>query len=135
MRELGADAAVGYGEPAPPWDEPVDLVLDGAGGPALSRGIAALAPFGRLVSYSAAGGSVEVNDLRGQSRSIVGFAVANLMRHSPRAYAEHGEQLWRMAAEGSVCARVHAELPLASAAEAHRIVESRQSRGKVLLRP
>jgi NADPH2:quinone reductase len=38
-------------------------------------------------------------------------------------------------AEGKLRPRVHAALPLAEAAEAHRIVESREQFGKVVLNP
>jgi NADPH:quinone reductase-like Zn-dependent oxidoreductase len=135
VRTLGADAVLSYADTAAAWHETVNIVLDGAGQPALHRGIAALAPFGRLVSYSASGGSVQVNDLRSQARSIIGFTVAHLARYAPQCYAQHREQLWRLAIEGQVRAAVHAELPLVDAQRAHRIFLSRENLGKVVLLP
>jgi NADPH:quinone reductase-like Zn-dependent oxidoreductase len=130
---LGADAVRGYGEGDQPWDDTVSLVLDGAGHAALQRGIAALAPFGRLVSYSAAGGSVAANELRSQSRSIIGFAVANLARHQPERYAAHREQLWRLALEGRLVPAIHAQLSLDEVQHAHQLLLDRTNRGKVVL--
>jgi NADPH:quinone reductase-like Zn-dependent oxidoreductase len=42
---------VTYAEPS--WGDPVDVVLDAVGGELLGRGVEALAPFGRLVAFSA----------------------------------------------------------------------------------
>lgn len=135
VRELGADAVLSYADTAAAWHETVDLVLDGVGQAALHRGIAALAPFGRLVSYSASGGTVQVNNLRSQARSIIGFTVAHLARHSPQHYAQHRDELWRLALEGQLRAAIHAELPLTNAPRAHQILLSRKNLGKVVLLP
>ncbi len=57
VRQCGADEVVTY--PQPSWGDPVDLVLDGVGGELVQRGVDAPAPFGRLVAFSAGGGSVD----------------------------------------------------------------------------
>lgn len=135
LENLGADAVVSYADGAPPWEQPVDLVVDGTGGRAMQRGIGALEPFGRLVSLSAAGGTLEVNDLRAHARSVIGFAIAHLARRSPDRYARHRDELWQLAADGLIRAAVHAELPLADAGNAHRVLERPENHGKVILRP
>lgn len=135
LRGLGADAVVEYTDTAPDWDEEVDLVLDGAGGAALRRGVQALAVFGRLVSYSAAGGPVEVNDLRAHARSVIGFGIAHLARRTPQRYAAQRDELWRLVAQGRVRGVVHAALPLTAASDAHRMLLARENRGKVVLLP
>jgi NADPH:quinone reductase-like Zn-dependent oxidoreductase len=135
VRELGADAVLSYADTAAAWPETVNIVLDGAGQAALHRGVAALAPFGRLVSYSASGGIVQVNDLRSQARSIIGFTVAHLARYSPQHYAQHQEELWRLALDSQVRPAIHAELPLTDAQHAHQILLSRENLGKVVLLP
>jgi NADPH:quinone reductase len=133
LKGLGADAVLQYRDSAAVWEEEVDLALDGAGGAALRRGVDALAVFGRLVSYSAAGGTVEVNDLRGQARSLIGFAVAHIARKSPDRYAQHREQLWQLVEGGALRPAVHAELPLTQAAHAHQALLDRENLGKVVL--
>jgi hypothetical protein len=72
------DAVVSYAGTAPVWPETVNIVLDGVGRAALHRGVAALAPCGRVVGYSASGGTAQVNGLCSQARSIIGFTVAHL---------------------------------------------------------
>ncbi|HVX45989.1 MAG TPA: zinc-binding dehydrogenase [Mycobacteriales bacterium] len=135
LEEFGIATVLSYAEDAPAWDVSVDLVIDGAGGSALTRGISALETFGRLVSFSAAGGTLEVNDLRVQSRRLIGFSIAHLARLAPQQYAQNRETLWRLAATGAIRPAIHAELPLADAADAHRIIEARTNRGKIVLRP
>jgi NADPH:quinone reductase len=135
VRRLGADAVLSYADGAPDWGEAADLALDGAGGAALARSVAALDVFGRLVSYSAAGGTVQVNDLRSQARSIIGFGVAHLARRSPDSYARHREDLWNLATTGHLRPAIHAELPLSDAVQAHRVLLSRENLGKIVLLP
>ena len=53
--------------------DPVDLVLDGVGGERVQRGVNALAPFGRLVGFSAGGGTVDAGSLL--ARAEVGHRV------------------------------------------------------------
>ena len=55
VRQCGADEVVTYTQPS--WGDPVDLVLDGVGGELVQRGVDALTPFGRLVAFSAGGGT------------------------------------------------------------------------------
>ena len=54
---------------------------------------------------------------------------------SSRATQRELDTVMGLAAEGALKAVVHCALPLAEAAEAHRIVDSRQAFGKVLLVP
>jgi NADPH2:quinone reductase len=64
VRDMGADTVVTYDAD---WGEPVDVVLDGVGGHVLQKGVEALAPFGRLVSFSAVSAhtSTRTNCVRG----------------------------------------------------------------------
>ncbi|WP_420711001.1 zinc-binding dehydrogenase [Streptomyces sp. NRRL F-2580] len=57
MRGCGADEVVIYSQDS--WGDPVDLVLDGVGGDLVQRGVDALSPHGRLVAFSAGGGTVD----------------------------------------------------------------------------
>src|ERR1700721_1902806 len=70
VRQGGADEVVTYSQPS--WGDPVDLVLDGVGGELVQRGVDALAPFGRLVAFSAGGGTVDAGSLLGELKSVTG---------------------------------------------------------------
>lgn len=134
LLELGADAVVGYDEPADRWDGPFDVVLDGTGGEVQTTALGLLAPWGRLVSYNACGVLVDVNLLRLHARSVIGFAMAPLARHRPELYRRRRDELWRYRLDGDLRTEVH-PFPLEQAVEAHRLVESRTALGRVILRP
>jgi NADPH2:quinone reductase len=129
---LGADEVVTYDELAV---EPVDVVLDGAGGDVLPRALAAARPGGRLIYFSSGGGTVAAYDLLAGAKTITGFAMGLFARGRPRDYAEHEQQLWELALAGRLTPAVHASIPLAEAGRAHDIVQARQNCGKVVLVP
>lgn len=130
---LGADEVVAYDD----MDgvEPVDVVLDGAGGDVLRRGVEALAPLGRVVSFSAPGGDVAANTLRDRGASLIGFQMALVARRFPEVYARRCHELWQALAGGRLRPAIHAELPFTRATEAHLLLAERRNLGKVLLRP
>ncbi|GAA0367869.1 quinone oxidoreductase family protein [Streptomyces blastmyceticus] len=133
VRSLGADEVVTYDALADV--APVDIVLDAVGGALLTPALAALAPGGRLVAYSSGGGTIEAYDLLVGAKSAIGFQMALIARHRPALMEQWRLELWELLAAGRLRPRIHAELPLEEAAEAHRIIESRVNLGKVVLRP
>ncbi len=133
VRSLGADEVVTYDALADV--APVDIVLDAVGGALLTPALAALAPGGRLVAYSSGGGTIEAYDLLVGAKSAIGFQMALIARHRPALMEQWRLELWELFAAGRLRPRIHAELPLEEAAEAHRIIESRVNLGKVVLRP
>ncbi|MGK5730909.1 quinone oxidoreductase family protein [Streptomyces sp. URMC 124] len=139
LRELGADHVVTYdalaGEEPDAWGGPVDIALDAVGGDLLSPAVAALAPGGRLVAYSSGGGTIEAYDLLVGAKSAVGFQMALIARDRPELMEQWRQELWELFAAGRLRPRVHAELPLEAAAEAHEVIEARVNLGKVVLRP
>jgi NADPH:quinone reductase len=115
----------------------VDLVLDSVGGTIARQSFDCLAPFGRMVSFGAAGGSpVEVNamSLMAQNQSVAGYSLRGpLLRPEPvttdiRVLLDH-------LAAGRLDATIGAALPLAQAAEAHRAISERRTVGSTLLLP
>jgi NADPH:quinone reductase-like Zn-dependent oxidoreductase len=130
---VGADRVVTYAEHD--WGERVDVVLDGTGGPVLSRSVEALATFGRLVSFSAADGQVDVYRLRAESRTLTGFSIAHVVRQRPQAVAAYRARLWELLAQGALRPVVHASVPLGEVADAYRLVESGTTCGKVVVLP
>ncbi|MEU2868786.1 zinc-binding dehydrogenase [Streptomyces olivoreticuli] len=133
VRSLGADEVVTYDALADV--APVDIVLDAVGGALLTPALAALAPGGRLVAYSSGGGTIEAYDLLVGAKSAIGFQMALIARHRPALMEQWRLELWELFAAGRLRPRIHAELPLEEAAEAHRIIESRVNLGKVVLCP
>ncbi|MGW1198809.1 quinone oxidoreductase family protein [Streptomyces sp. NPDC002536] len=133
VRSLGADEVVAYEEAS--WGDPVDIALDAVGGELLSPCLAALAPGGRLVTYSSGGGTLQAYDLLVGAKSAIGFQMALIARNRPALMEQWRQELWELFAAGRLRPHVHAELPLEDAAKAHEIIESRTNQGKVILRP
>ncbi|MEV0720220.1 zinc-binding dehydrogenase [Asanoa sp. NPDC050611] len=130
--DCGADAAVTYADES--WGDPVDLVLDGVGGDLLSRGVDALAPFGRLVAFSAAGGTVDAGRLLANMKTLHGLTIGTLNRTRPHQVDAVRAELWDLVAAGRLAPR-HVDLPFAAAAEAMALIASRSNRGRVVLVP
>jgi NADPH:quinone reductase-like Zn-dependent oxidoreductase len=130
VRQCGADEVVTYAQPS--WGDPVDVVLDGVGGDAIRRGVETLAPFGRLVAFSAGGGSVDVGSLLGL-KSVIGFTIGQLNRTRPEMVERHRAELWDLLAAGRLHPR-HTDFPLEQVTEAIELVTVRANLGRVVLR-
>jgi putative PIG3 family NAD(P)H quinone oxidoreductase len=143
-RELGADVAVSYRDQdfveevkAATDGRGADVILDNMGAKYLERNISALATKGRLVIIGMQGGvKGELNI--GKLLAKRGAVIATSLRSRPvdekaaicAAVAEH---VWPLVADGSVRTVVHATFPLEKAADAHRLMESGQHVGKIIL--
>ncbi|WP_344415938.1 quinone oxidoreductase family protein [Amycolatopsis minnesotensis] len=130
-RSCGADEVVTYSGES--WGEPVDVVLDGVGGELVQRGVDALAPHGRLVAFSAGGGTVDAGSLLGELKSVIGFSIGLISRRQPELVDERRAELWALLAGGALRPAA-TTLPFDRLAEAVELIESRRNLGRVLLR-
>ncbi|AZP19589.1 quinone oxidoreductase [Streptomyces aquilus] len=116
----------------------VDLVLDPVGGDTLRAGLASLAVFGRLVSFGNASGakawSVGQPELYPHGVTVGGFSILTLAQTAPAELRALAERAFAKVVDGTVSLPVTAEFGLAEAAEAHRLMGTRTSTGKLLLR-
>ncbi|MGH3753780.1 MAG: NAD(P)H-quinone oxidoreductase [Pseudonocardiaceae bacterium] len=117
-----------------------DVILDNMGAKYLARNITALAPDGRLVVIGFQGGtSAELNLAallpKRASVAAIGLRARPVAGPAGKAAlcAEVGARLWPMFGDGRVRPVVHATLPLAQAAQAHRMLEAGGVVGKILL--
>ncbi len=143
-RSLGAEVAIDYREEdfvevvrAHTDGRGAAVVLDNMGAKYLERNVSVLADEGRLVVIGLQGGvKAELN--LGQLLSKRGAVIATALRSRPvegktAICASVVENVWPLVADDQVKPIVHQVLPLADAAEAHRIVEAGTHTGKVLL--
>ena len=135
-RSLGADDALGYDG----FEERVkaDVVLDPVGGDVFARSVGVLNPLGVVVGIGFAGGwwgPLDPGPLVGRNIGVLGFYLGRLMRHRPDVVQEAIGELVELWSSGAVRPVVGATFPLAEAGEAQRLVEERQSVGKVVLVP
>jgi putative PIG3 family NAD(P)H quinone oxidoreductase len=144
-RELGADVAINYREEV--FDERVsqetaksgvDVILDNMGAAYLPRNMASLAVGGRLIVLGLQGGVKGELDL-GQLLAKRATVHAAGLRGRPPAdkaqvVAQTQANVWPMIESGAVRPVIDRVLTLDDAGEAHRLVESSEHIGKVLLR-
>ena len=115
----------------------VDLILDIVGGDYAPRNLVALAQDGRLVQIGLMGGTsatVDLNRLMRRRLTITGSTLR------PRSVEEKGDiatalldQVWPLLEDGRVRPIIYRTFPLAEAAEAHRLMESSEHIGKIVL--
>ena len=117
--------------------EGVDVVLDIIGGAYLPRNIECLRKDGRLVQIGLIGGSRAEINLRLVLQNRLTLTGSTLR---PRSVEEKGAiareleaKVWPLLTRREIGPVVHAALPLAEAAAAHRLLESGEVIGKVVL--
>jgi NADPH2:quinone reductase len=115
----------------------VDLILDMVGGEYVARNLSALAVEGRLVQIGLMGGEAAPIDFRrilGQRLTVTGSTLR------PRSVAEKGkiaealrQEVWPLLEQGRVKPIIYRTFPLKDAATAHRLMESSEHIGKIVL--
>jgi NADPH:quinone reductase len=117
--------------------DPVDVVLEMAGGEVFDACLAALAPFGRLVTFGIASrqqNTVRSGDLMRTSRAVVGFWLVHLFRRPDELRAGIAELLGAVAA-GDLEVVIGGTYPLSEARRALEDIAARRTEGKLLLDP
>lgn len=144
LRELGAAVTVDY-----PTEDFVaatkdategrgaDVILDIMGASYLARNVTALAPDGRLAIIGLQGGRRAELDLAALLTTR-GVVAASTLRGRPladKARIVRGvrEQVWPLVGSGAVRPMIDRRLPMAQAAQAHRVLEAGDHVGKILL--
>ena len=118
-------------------DRGVDVVLDMVGGDYLQRNIDVLGMDGRLVQIAQLGGyrsTISTIPILQRRLTITGSTLrARSVEEKGRIASAVREHVWPLLESGAVRVVIHATFPLAQAAEAHRVMESSQHIGKLVL--
>ncbi|HTR55641.1 MAG TPA: zinc-binding dehydrogenase [Kofleriaceae bacterium] len=135
-RALGADVAIDYttqdfvAECKDLTDKRgVDVVIEHVGGDVFAKSIRAVRAGGRVVTCGATSGFSPAIDLR-----HIFFRQVEVLGSTMGSKADLLAVLDHVAA-GRLSPVVHAVLPLARAADAHRMLEAREAFGKIVLQP
>ena len=137
--ELGADQAFSYEE----FDQKLTgknaptLILEAVGGDVFRRSLEILPSLGRLVVFGAASKEVEPIDtlkLLFRSQVVIGLHL-NAIFERPQLLGESLKQLLGWVEQGKLQMQVGHTLPLSQIREAHELISSRQSYGKIVLIP
>ncbi|MDP4500366.1 MULTISPECIES: NAD(P)H-quinone oxidoreductase [unclassified Nonomuraea] len=137
VRRLGADEVVNYREEDFAEKIKADVILDIMGAKYLAGNVRALRTGGRLVIIGMQGGrkaELDIGALMAKRAAVHGTTLRS------RPVEEKGvivrsvvDNVWPLVAAGAVRPVVYAEVPMSEAAEAHRMLDSGQHVGKILL--
>jgi NADPH:quinone reductase-like Zn-dependent oxidoreductase len=141
-KALGADRAIDY--KAEDFVDVVreefggaNVVLDIVGGPYIARNVKAASPDARIVQLAfALGSKVEFDFMPIMLKRL--HYTGSTLRSRPDAFKtqvarELEQKVWPLFASGKIRPVVNTVLPLAQAADAHRLMESGGHYGKIVL--
>lgn len=142
--ELGADVTIDYHEQdfvevvaEVTGGAGVDVILDNMGASYLGRNVSALAIEGRLVTIGLQGGTkaeLDMNALMRKRAAVIGTTLrARPVGEKATICAAVAEHVWPLIGDGTIRPVIGRTLPLAEAAEAHRLMEGGANTGKILL--
>jgi NADPH:quinone reductase len=142
--DMGADVLINYTEQG--WEEKileatggkgVDVALEMAGGEIFNKTLKCLATFGRLVIYGVASGEQSrfyPSSLMARNQSVIGFFLPQIMRKPALIQSSMAEMLEYLS-KGQLKLTIGGVYSLEQAAEVHRLLQSRQTKGKLILKP
>jgi NADPH:quinone reductase len=122
----------------------VDILLEASGGQILTQGLLALAPFGKAVIYGAASGQSAMLDQVAMERlfyvpapnqSLIAFNLGSWFMGRPEQAGAALGDLIGLVMSQKVSTPSIKTMPLSQAAQAHKLLEDRQSSGKLVLKP
>ena len=141
---LGADVCINYGDEdfvevvrEATGGRGVDLILDNMGAAYLMRNIEALARNGRLCIIGMQGGitaEFNINTLLRKNGTVHAASLRGRPVEEKAAICAAVErQVWPWVSAGLIAPIIGARLPMAQAAQAHRLLEAGEVTGKILL--
>jgi putative PIG3 family NAD(P)H quinone oxidoreductase len=135
--ELGADEAIDYAAGDFAEHVQADVILDIVGAKYLARNVAALRPGGRLVVIGLQGGTKAELDLGALLAKRASVAATSLRARPVEEKAaivnDVRSYVWPLVEAGALRPVVDRVLPLAEAAEAHRVMAAGEHVGKIVL--
>lgn len=139
--DLGAEVLINYREQdfVEALPRPADVILDVVGAKYLERNVSALADSGRLVVIGLQGGvkaELNLGALLSKRGSIIATSLRSRPADQKTAICDSVvREVWPLYGSGAIRPVIDRVLPLADAAEAHRLLAESGHFGKVLLTP
>ncbi len=115
-----------------------DIIVDPVGGDVFDESVRCIAFNGRLLVVGFTSGripTIAANMPLIKGFSVVGVRAGEYGRQRPIEGRDNTDAIWKMAADGRIRPRVHAELPLDRWRSAFDLLANRQVIGKAVIRP
>jgi len=159
LKEMGVDYPIDYLKedfsvriPEILGKEKLDVVFDNLGGKRYKQALNLLGPGGKIVSYGAADqnkgsktskwGTIKVGlgfgfhspiKLVGQSKAMIGVNMLRIADHKPHILKNALQRVIELCDAGIIDPRLDKVFPAEQIADAHDYLESRKSKGKVVI--
>ncbi|HEX6865654.1 MAG TPA: zinc-binding dehydrogenase, partial [Caulobacteraceae bacterium] len=115
-----------------------DVIYDPVGGDVFDESVRCIAFDGRLLVIGFTSGripTISVNMPLIKGFSVIGVRAGEYGRQFPEKGRENADAIWKLADEGKIRPRVHAELPLDQWREAFDLLANREVIGKAVIVP
>lgn len=141
--EAGADHVISYTNENFPQKvneltdgKGVNIILDSIGGEITEQSMNCLSKYGRLVVFGNSSGKyaqLPTSEFHSSCRSVLGFSLGTTRKEQPEVLKDTSFQVFRMLENGQITIKISEKLSLQDASLAHRLIESRNSTGKIIL--
>ncbi|MBB3110147.1 NADPH:quinone reductase-like Zn-dependent oxidoreductase [Paenibacillus phyllosphaerae] len=114
----------------------VDAIFDPVGGETRARSMELLKPLGQMIALgNASGGELmhATNEIWLGNQNIAGFNLGAYAVYDPQLVGQAARDAMQLLANGKIRSEVYGVYPMERASEAHRLLESRQATGKLVL--
>ncbi|BCB04007.1 quinone oxidoreductase family protein [Bacillus sp. KH172YL63] len=113
-----------------------NVIFDSVAGEVTSRSLECLALYGTLVQFgnsSGKAGAFKTSDVHSTCRNVKGFSLGTTRKYDPARLAPVAKIVLDLFASNQVSLPIEQVFDLSDAAQAHRLIESRQYEGKFLM--
>ncbi|WP_252503861.1 zinc-binding alcohol dehydrogenase family protein [Sporosarcina sp. Marseille-Q4943] len=114
-----------------------DVIFDSVAGEVTSRSLDCLALYGTLVQFgnsSGKAGTFKTSDVHSSCRSVKGFSLGTTRKHNPGRLAPVAAKVTELFSENKIALPIAQVFDLSDATEAHKLMESRNYVGKILIK-
>jgi NADPH2:quinone reductase len=114
-----------------------NVIFDSVAGEVTSRSLECLALYGTLVQFgnsSGKAGNFKTSDVHSSCRNIKGFSLGTTRKHDPARLADVAEKVLELFASEKITLPIARVFELEDAAQAHKLIESRNYVGKILIK-
>ena len=113
------------------------VIFDSVAGEVTSKSLECLALYGTLVQFgnsSGKPGNFKTSDVHNSCRNIKGFSLGTTRKHDPARLGDVAEKVLELFATEKIALPIAGVFDLSEAAQAHKLIESRDYQGKVLIK-
>ncbi len=114
-----------------------NVIFDSVAGEVTSKSLECLALYGTLVQFgnsSGKPGNFKTSDVHSSCRNIKGFSLGTTRKHDPARLAGVAEKVLELFASEKITLPIARVFDLEEAAQAHKLIESRNYEGKILIK-